>query len=101
MKLFILSTFFMSYPLKSFKTYIIPSILNNRIQMSSNALKEVLKEVKLVREKVERLEELVEERLVGLEEPLKDEVEAIKEYMEAKEKGSIKLTSLEDFEKGK
>jgi len=35
-----------------------------------------LKEVKLVREKVERLEELVEERLVGLEEPLNDEVEA-------------------------
>ena len=38
--------------------------------MSKGALKEVLKEVRLVREKVERLEELVEERLVGLDEPL-------------------------------
>jgi len=36
--------------------------------MSSNVLKEVLKEVKVVREKLERLEELVEGRLVGLEE---------------------------------
>jgi len=35
-----------------------------------------LKEVKLVREKVERLAGLVEERLVRLEEPLNDEVEA-------------------------
>jgi hypothetical protein len=62
-----------------------------RISMSGDALKEVLKEVKLVREKVERLEELVEERLVGLEEPSEDEADAIKEYMKAKEKGSVEL----------
>lgn len=68
--------------------------------MSSSALNEVLKEVKLVREKVERLEELVEERLVGLEEPLNDEVEAIKEYVKAKEKGSLKLTPIEKVKKG-
>jgi len=68
--------------------------------MSSSTLKEVLKEVKLVREKIERLEELVEERLVGLEEPLKDEVEAIKEYKEAKKKGNLKLIPIENFEKG-
>ena len=68
--------------------------------MSSSALKEVLKEVKLVREKVERLEELIEERLIGLEEPLKDEVEAIKEYKEAKKKGNLKLIPIENFEKG-
>jgi len=67
--------------------------------MSGNALKEVLKEVRLVREKVERLEELVEERLVGLEEPTEGEVKAIKEYMEAKEKGNVKLVPIEDFEK--
>jgi len=67
--------------------------------MSSSALKEVLEEVKLLREKVERLEELVEERLIGLEEPLEDEVEAIKEYMKAKEKGSIELIPVEDIEK--
>ena len=67
--------------------------------MSSSALKEVLKEVRLLREKVERLEELVEERLVGLEEPLEDEVEAIKEYMKAKERGSIEFIPVEDIEK--
>ena len=60
-------------------------------------MKEVLKEVRLVREKVERLEELVEERLVGLEEPLEDEVKAIKEYMRAKEKGRLELFWLFDF----
>ena len=46
-----------------------PFILLCGVAVSSSALKEVLKEVKLVREKVERLAELVEERLVGLEEP--------------------------------
>lgn len=64
--------------------------------MSTSVLKEVLKEVKLVREKIERLAELVEERLVGLEEPLNDEVEAIKEYVKAKEKGRVKLIPLEE-----
>jgi hypothetical protein len=72
-----------------------------RISMSGGALKEVLKEVKLVREKVERLEELVEERLIGLEEPSEDEVDAIKEYMKAKEKGSVELVPIEDVEKEK
>jgi len=67
--------------------------------MSGGALKEVLKEVKLVREKVERLEELVEERLIGLEEPLEDEVKAIKEYIKAKEKRSVKLVPMEDAKK--
>jgi len=67
--------------------------------MSSNFLKEVLEEVKIVREKIERLEELVEERLVGLEVPLKDEVKAIEEYTEAKEKGNLKIMPIEDLEK--
>ena len=67
--------------------------------MSGGALKEVLKEVRLVREKVERLEELVEERLIGLEEPSEDEVKAIKEYLKAKEKGSVELIPIEDVKK--
>jgi hypothetical protein len=67
--------------------------------MSSSILKEALEEVKLLREKVERLEELVEERLVGFEEPLENEVEAIKEYMKTKKKGSVELISIEDIEK--
>ena len=68
--------------------------------MSSSVLKEVLEEVKIVREKLERLEELVEERLVGLEEPLKDEVKAIEEYNEAKEKRNLKLIPIKNLEKG-
>ena len=67
--------------------------------LMSGALKEVLKEVRLVREKVERLEELVEERLIGLEEPLEDEVKAVKGYMKAKKKGSVKLIPIEDAKK--
>jgi len=69
--------------------------------MSGGTLKEVLKEVKLVREKVERLEELVEERLIGLEEPSEDEVKAIKEYLKAKEKGNVELVSIEAVKKEK
>jgi hypothetical protein len=64
--------------------------------MPTSDLEEVLKEVKLVREKVERLEELIEERLIGLEEPLEDEIEAIEEYKKAKKKGSMKLIPLEE-----
>ncbi|MEM3612571.1 MAG: hypothetical protein QXQ85_01930 [Candidatus Bathyarchaeia archaeon] len=69
--------------------------------MSGGVLEEVLKEVRLVREKVERLEEIVEERLIGVEEPSEDEVKAVKAYMKAKEKGSVELLPFEDFEKGK
>jgi len=68
--------------------------------MTSNDLKEVLREVKLVRKKMERLEELVEERLVGSEQPLDDEVEAIKEYTEAKKKKKIELLPLNATKKG-
>ena len=81
------------------KLYIMPSIQTCGVEMSESALKEVLEEVKVVREKVDRLEELVEERLLGVEEPLKDEVEAIDEYTGAKEKGSVKLIRIEDLEK--
>jgi mRNA interferase RelE/StbE len=68
--------------------------------MSSSDLKEVLKEVKLVRKKVERLEELVEERLVGSEPPSDDEVEAIREYLNAKKKKAIELVPLKAAKKG-
>jgi len=67
--------------------------------MNGVALEEVLKEVKLVREKVERLEELVEERLIGSEEPSKDELKVIREYIEAKEKGSVKLIRERSWER--
>jgi hypothetical protein len=68
--------------------------------MTEGDLKEVLKEVKLVRKKLERLEGLVEERLVGCEPPLVDEAEAIAEYEAAKEKKALNLVPLKDVAKG-
>ena len=68
--------------------------------MSGIDLKEVLKEVKLVRRKIERLENLVEERLVGSEPPLEDEVKAIAEYEAAKKKKTIELVSLRNAARG-
>lgn len=65
--------------------------------MSESTLEEVLKEVRLIRSKVERLEDLVEERLIGSDEPLKDEAEAMKEYLEAKEKGDVEYIPLEEI----
>jgi len=57
-----------------------------------------LKEVRLIRSKVERLEDLVEERLIGSDEPLEDEAEAMREYLEAKEKGDVEYIPLEKIE---
>jgi hypothetical protein len=70
------------------------------MRMSDVDLKQVLKEVKLVRKKIERLEELVEERLVGCEPPSEDEVEAIAEYQAAKKKKAVELVPLRDAAKG-
>ncbi|MEM0054216.1 MAG: hypothetical protein QXL89_08535 [Nitrososphaeria archaeon] len=66
--------------------------------MSNITLEEVLKEVRLIRSKVERLEDIIEERLIGSSEPLEDEVVAIREYLEAKEKGEIEYIPLEEIE---
>jgi hypothetical protein len=68
--------------------------------MSNIDLKEVLKEVKLVRRKIERLENLVEERLVGSEPPSEDEVNAIAEYEAAKKKKTIELVPLRNAARG-
>lgn len=62
----------------------------------SSAQEEVLKEIKALREKIERVEEIVEERLIGLEEPLGDEAKAIEGYLKAKKRRDIKLIPLED-----
>ena len=67
--------------------------------MSSSTLEEAVKEIKAIREKVERIEEIVEERLLGIEKPMKDEAEAIKGYLEAKKRGDIQLTPLENLGK--
>ena len=68
--------------------------------MSSSVLDEVLREVKAIREKVEKVEEIIEERLIGLEEPSQDEIRAIRDYLKAKGEGNIQLVPLEEVEKG-
>ena len=65
--------------------------------MPSSVEKQILEELRMLRERVERLESLLEERLIEVEEPEPDEVEAIKEYMDAKRKGKVSLTKLEDL----
>jgi len=40
----------------------------------------------------------VEERLIGSDEPLEDEAEAMREYLEAKEKGDVEYIPLEKIE---
>jgi hypothetical protein len=68
--------------------------------MSNIDLEEVLKEVKLVRRRIERLENLVEERLVGSEPPSEDEVKAIGEYEVAKKKKAVELVPLRNAARG-
>ncbi len=67
--------------------------------MSSSVLDEVLREVKAIREKLEKVEEIVEERLIGVEMPSEDEERAIKDYLKAKEKGDLRPVPLEGIEK--
>jgi hypothetical protein len=67
--------------------------------MASSILDDVLREVKAIREKIEKVEEIVEERLIGVEEPSVDEKKAIGDYLKIKEKGEVQLVPLEDVEK--
>ena len=62
--------------------------------MTSTEMKEVLREISLIRDKMERIEELIEERVIGSEKPLKDEVKAIKEYEKEKEDETLELERL-------
>ena len=69
--------------------------------MTEGDLKEVLKEVKLARKKLEWLEGFVEEKIVGCEPPLTDEAEAIAEYEATKKKKTLELVPLKDAPKGR
>lgn len=68
--------------------------------MSSSVLDEVLREVRVIREKIEMVEDIVEERLIGVEEPSEDEVKAMRGYLKTKGKSRLQLVPLEDVEKG-
>jgi len=67
--------------------------------LASSVLDDVLREVKAIREMIEKVEEIVEERLIGVEEPSVDEKKAIGDYLKIKEKGEVQLVPLEDVEK--
>ncbi|MCJ7609718.1 hypothetical protein MUP00_08645 [Candidatus Bathyarchaeota archaeon] len=67
--------------------------------LASSVLDDVLREVKAIREKIEKVEEIVEERLIGVEEPSVDEKKAIGDYLKIKEKAEVQLVPLEDVEK--
>ena len=57
-------------------------------------LRELLKEVKNIRLRVEKLENVIQERLLGQEEPSDAEKMAIGEYEESKAKGRLELVPL-------
>jgi hypothetical protein len=56
---------------------------------------EILKEIRVVRKEVERLECLIEEWLLPISEPLPDEVRALKRYVRDKLTGRLKFERLE------
>ncbi len=62
--------------------------------MSATAEKEILKEIRTLREILEGIEALLEERLIGVGEPLPDEIKAIREYVLIKGNGKIELIEL-------
>jgi len=66
------------------------------LEMTTSINKEVLDELRKLRERVERIEDLLEERLIGTEEPLPDEEAAIKRYEKDKRRGATSYIRLED-----
>jgi len=66
--------------------------------MSEVTLSEILKEIRELKKKVERLENLVREKLIVVDSPLPDEIEAIENYEQAKKSGTVKFVKLEDIQ---
>ena len=66
--------------------------------MPSSVEKQILEELRMLRERIEKLEALLENMLIGVEKPEPDEIEAIKEYTDAKKKGKVSFIKLEDLE---
>ncbi len=59
-------------------------------------LRELRKEVKNIRLRLEKLENVIQERLLGEEEPSEDEKMAIRAYEESKAKGRLELVPLRE-----
>ena len=66
--------------------------------MPSSVEKQILEELRMLRERIEKLEALLENMLIGVEKPEPDEIEAIKEYTDAKKKGKVSFIKLKDLE---
>ena len=60
---------------------------------------QTLKEIRLLRTKVERLEALIEERLLPISKPFSDEVEAAEDYVRNKRAGHLEFEKLEKLER--
>jgi len=58
---------------------------------------QILKEIRVLRKEVERLEGLIEERLLPMSKPLPDEADAIKRYIRDKRTGRLKFVRLEEL----
>jgi len=56
-----------------------------------------LKEIRVLRREVKRLEGLIEERLLPMSKPLPDEVDAIKRYIRDKRTGRLEFERLEEL----
>jgi len=58
---------------------------------------QILREIRVLRKEVERLEGLIEERLLPMSKPLPDEVHAIKRYVRDKRTGRLEFERLEEL----
>jgi nitrogenase subunit NifH len=61
------------------------------------ATNQILKEIRLLRKEVERLEGLIEERLLPMSKRLPDEVDTIKRYVRDKRTGRMEFERLEEL----
>lgn len=58
----------------------------------------ILEELRIIKERLDRIEALLEDRLIGVVEPLPDEVEAIEDYERRKREGRLSLVRLEEVD---
>jgi hypothetical protein len=54
------------------------------------------KDIKDMKQILEKIEGIIDSRLIGIEEPENDEVQAIDDYEKNKKSGNIKLIALDD-----
>ena len=65
--------------------------------MTISTDREILAELKKLRERMDRIEQILDERHFEAVEALPDEKEALREYEEEKKKGTLKLHKLDEI----